>query len=447
MIDIAYKLLAILCSFLFLAQAFYIKRRVGTFIFPAALFSLAWFFFTFIPFVALFVVPVNPIGVLYIFACTLAFSLGALPFNWTQAFIDHGKIAHDGDERFESRLIRYALYLSAISSIVWSTASLVANGIDLQALFLDLLDTSGRFATTRGQGESEYGIAGTLSIFFTYSSAALGGLSFGPSRKGTRRWPSLLAAFTPSLYFMLIQSAKLVLFYSLAFYIAGILLRKVQANRLDLGGWPLVRRALVFAVVVFPLLVLSFMSRFYALDLGGAGELLDILMFSLNSYAFGQVYAFSDFFTYYVGARSELAYVHDFNAYGYYTFKSVMDALGGDKYFPPEWFQDFYFHEEIVSTNIFTLFRGLIYDFGGVGALLAMFAMGLVAHAFYHRLLTARRAWVASSAFMVTVVFIQGSYLLSLFVARFAILLLVAFALLFWVNDRSTNIQDQEMKS
>ena len=69
MLEGLYKFVAIALSLLIFAQAYSIRMAVGTYIFPACLFALAWFLFTFLPLVILFDVPVNPISILYLFNC------------------------------------------------------------------------------------------------------------------------------------------------------------------------------------------------------------------------------------------------------------------------------------------------------------------------------------------------------------------------------------------
>jgi len=436
MLETSAKLLAILFGLLLLAQARYIKRAVGTYIFPAALMSLAWGLYTLVPLVVLFDVPVNPVSVLYIVACVSAFSLGALPFDWQQAFESNALKTPEDLEKFDSRLMHVLFYVCAASSVVVSTISMVSQGFELSSLVLSLLETSGQYAALRGKGELEYDALGVLSIFFTYATPILGGLVTGKHRKGLKRWAFLFVAFAPSVYFMLTQSTKLILFFSIGFYFAAVLLRKIYSNELDLVDRSSVWRSFGYALLLLPLISVSFLSREGAFGVSGAGAILGVLLFFINSYAFGQVYAFSDFFSSYSGARSEMTYVHDFHSYGYYTFKSIRDLLGGDKYFPPGTFEDGYSRGEVVATNIYTIFRGLIYDFGGVGTVVFMLAAGLVVHAFFHRLLVHRRSRVAYGAFIITVVFIQGTYLFSIFMARYMYLLLVALVVALWINDR-----------
>lgn len=442
--EISDKLLAILFSLFIYGQAFLIRQAVGTYIFPACLLSLTWFFFTFIPLTILFDVPVNPLSILYIFACVSAFSLSALPFNWPRAFKANKLKSYNDYAQFSSRLMHYIFYISIISSIVFSTLSVISSDIDLESIFFNLVETSGYYASARGQGESEYGVFGILGIFFTYATSILGALISQQHQGGIKKWTLTVVTFAPAVYVMLTQSAKLVLYFSIGCYIAAFLLKIIYLNKLNLFNRAFFLRPMGFVLLMLPLVSVSFLSRNVNYELEGE-ELLNILLFSMKSYALGQIYAFSDFFSFYLGTKSELTYINDFNSYGYWTFKSIFDMFGGDKYFPPTFFQDSYYHEEVISTNIFTIFRSLINDFGGVGAIFFMFASGLVVHALFYRLLTSRRSWATCSAFMVTVVFILGTYLLSIFVARWSILLFVAFTFIFWINNRYCKSQNMQI--
>lgn len=329
--------------------------------------------------------------------------------------------------------------------MVFTTLCIISSDIDLNSILFDPVETSGYYASLRGKGETEYGIWGVLSIFFTYTTSILGALISRRYHKGIKKWTLSILTFTPAVYVMLTQSAKLVLYYSIGCYFAAVLLKKIYSNKLELFNWSFLPRLMGFSLLMLPLLSISFLSRNLYYELEGK-DILTIIWFSLKSYVLGQIYAFSDFFSFYLGAKSELTYIHDLNSYGYWTFKSIFDMFGGEKYFPPSFFQDSYYHEEVLATNIFTIFRSLINDFGGVGTICFMFASGLVVHALFYRLLTYRRSWVACSAFMVAVVFIIGTYLLSIFVARWSILLFVAFTFIFWINNRYSKSQNMQMQ-
>lgn len=438
MLEIACKLLAILASVLILVQAYCIRLAVGTFIFPACLMALAWFFYTFIPLVVLYDVPINPLAIMYLFVCISAFSMGALPFNWSRAFQINALKSSNNSSVLDSKLLVYFFYISALSSIFFSTIAMTSIGIDLHSIVFNLVKTSGEYAAMRGgkYGTFEYGIYGILSIFFTYLTTTLGGLAFYQHPNRLKQILYTIITFIPSLYFMLTQSAKLVIFYSIGFYLASLLLRKIYSNTLELFNWAIFLKGVIGILVLLPLLAISFISRenFYKLGSTSSG-----LLFSIKSYALGQTYAFSDYLSFYFGMDSQSRYTHDLNTFGQYTFTSLFTLFGYKKYFPPGTYPDGYFYKNLFATNIFTIFRGLINDFGVIGSIIFMFISGLVSHTFFYRLLTAKKSWSASAVFIIMVVYIEGTYLLSVFMARFMYLLIVGLILIFWINDKYKN--------
>jgi len=436
MIEISEKLLAILFSLLIFGQAYLIRRTFGTFLIPAALFSLAWFLYTIIPLIVLFNVPVNPLSIFYILICVSAFSLSSLPFNWFNALKKNELKTTSDYNQFNSKFIHYLFYISIFSSIIFTIAGAVSNGFDPYSMVFDLMKTSGQYATMRGHGELDYGNLGRLSIFFTYTTPILGGFISHHQKNKVSQLTILLLAFTPSLFLMLTQSTKLILFISIGFYCAAIFLMKIYSKKLELFNWHLILKFFGLILLVFPLISISFLSRDGFSDFDDAEKIIAQLNTSVNSYAFGQIYAFSDFFTHYLGFDTELNYDDSFNSYGYYTFKSILDSLGGDKEFPIGIFEEGYSYKNVVATNIYTIFRGLIYDFGGVGAICFMFAFGLLIHTFFYRVLNARNSWFACSVFIVSVAFIEFTYLMSIFMARYAYLILVALGIILWANNK-----------
>lgn len=435
MIEIIDKIIAIIFSLLMLVQAYYVRKSIGTYIFPACLLSLAWFFYTFIPLVLLFKVPINPLSILYIFNCVSAFSLSALPFNWHQAYKSNKRKSLYDYNKFNSVFIKLVFYFFVVMSLISSTIAIASYGIDIKFLFMNLLKASGRFAALRGNEHLENNIWGSISVFFTYGAPILGGLIYSKVLSKTNKVKIILLSFLPPLYFMITQSAKLILFYSIGFYLASVLLKKIYNNDLALIGKYAFVKIFIYCILLLPLISFSFLSREKYSDFIGMGEAVSIVIDMFNSYALSQIYAFSDFFINYMGGNSQLNYVHDPNSYGYYTFSSILLFLVGDKYFPPGTYFDSYCYKDIIATNIYTLFRGTIYDFGVFGSLIFMFVIGLIFHGFYYRLLKYKSSWISCGVFIVGVVFIQISYLLSIFMARFAYLLLCAIVLILMIND------------
>ena len=435
MYGIEHKVLALPFSGALLLQAYVVRSWIGTYLAPAALFPLAWFFFTFFPLVMLFDAPINAWSIFYIWLSAMAFSLSALPLDWKWAIKKNRLAKATCPAPFESTFVRTCLYVSALGSVVFSMWTMINNGWGIEEILFDLLATSGRFAALRGIEGMEYGLIGTLSIFFTYLAPVLGGLIASAQQTGKAKAGYFVVAMAPSIFTMVTQSSKLVFLISLFFYLAAVMLDKLYRSRLSLfKGWHLTK-ILVGALILFPLVLVSFVSREGYSDLSDLNETVKLLKYALSSYSLGQIYAFSDFFSFYIGMPAMATYKNDFESFGAYTFASVFETLGIGKNFPPGLYEETGRFPGVFETNIFTVFRSLIYDFGGVGSIIFMFISGFVANAFFYKLLVGRRSWLSSTVYVVTVVTILMGYLMSVFMARYMYLNAFAFYLILRINS------------
>jgi oligosaccharide repeat unit polymerase len=436
MYGIADKLLALLFSGALLLQAYLVKTWIGTYLAPAALFPLAWFVFTIFPLVFLFAVPINALSIGYIWLCALAFSLSALPFNWRFALKTNSIAKAAYEPNFGSRFIRRCLYLSAILSVVFSLWTMVINGWSLEEILFDLLVTSGRFAALRGNEGVEYGLIGTLSIFFTYLCPALGGLVASVQSTTRARIGFFVLAVAPAIFTMVTQSQKLIFLHAMCFYLAAIMLAKIYTNKLAMFRARNLPKVLLVMLLLFPFVLVSILSReHYYSDLTNLTDAVRLLTYALSSYAFGQIYAFADFFSFYVGMPAMSAYKSDFGSLGAYTFASVFDTLGIGKDFPPSLYEETGYFPDVFETPIFTALRGLILDFGGVGSVVFMFVAGLVANMSFYSLLVRRKSWFAATVYVVAVVAMLMGYVISVFMARYMILNAFAFYAILKLNS------------
>lgn len=434
MIENIDKLVAITFSILILAQAYLVRRIVGTWIFPACLFSLAWFAFTFFPLVILFYFPVDPRSIAYIFLCVSFFSLSSLPFRWSSAFEKNLKKSIDDSDKLSSDFMRGLLYFSSITAVVATIISVKSNGFSLSSMVFNILETSGEYAAMRGQGDLDYDNWGRLSVVFTYIAPALGGLLYYDAEKWFRKYFYLFVSFFPSVFVMLTQSAKLIFFLAMGFFFGAVLVRKIYNNQFKLMSPIFFIRMTIVALLVFPLLTVSFLSRESSMAVEN-GNVTNKILSSLFSYAFGHVFAFSDWFAHYLDGASNLVYVDNFYSYGNYTLQSLFDFFGNGLIFPPGVYSEYFSYDEMVTTNLYTIFRGLIYDFGGMGTLIFMFVCGFILHALYYRLLVLRDSWLACAVFVISIVCFQASFIISLLMARYMYLVFIVLFSFLYIND------------
>jgi oligosaccharide repeat unit polymerase len=430
------KLLAILYSLLMLLLAVGIRVVAGTFLIPAGIFALAWFAFTLLPLVVLFSVPINSLAILYILAAVFVFSLSALPFNW-RVGLRRNLIKSLPAAGFDSRFLKIVLYLSVMASISLSFVTMLINGFTIDQVILDLLQTSGQYAAVRGTVGLEYGIIGVLNTMFMYLCPVLGGLrALSPRRK----W-FFAVSMVPSLLTMVIQSSKLVFLVSLCFYLSGALIAKIYAKQMSLPKVSGLPKMIFGAAILISLVLVSFVSRITVsglgeFDLDNLGAITHPLLYSVISYTLGQTYAFADFFSHTIGYPCATFYNDGFHSYGAYTFFSIFDMLGIGKELPLLVYQESGWYKDVFETNVFTFFRGLIYDFGVIGSLFFVFVFGTFAHAVTYRVLTRTRAWFTLAVFIAIVVFLFMGYIMSVFAARYTFLTAVMTWLLLNLNER-----------
>lgn len=429
-----YKLITIFFSILLLLQAYVLKKTSGSYLLPGSLFSLAWFFFSIIPLIMVYNVPVNPVGIIFIFILIFSFSLSSIPFNWKYA-MEVNKKKESTLLSFNTELIRYIFYLSIVLSLIFSFYFVLSNGFSLELFVVDFIGTSARYAALRGNDYLEYGLLGTLSIFFTYFSALLGGVIAFFKTKGLVKLGTFFLSVLPSLFAMLTQSSKLIFFVAVVFYLSSTLLMKVFSGKYKLFSLSDSFKVIILSLIILPLLILAFVSREGYNNFDNSSEAVDLLLPTFNSYFFGSFYAFSDFFSYYLGIDSVCVYNIEYPNYGYYSFKSIFDTFGGTKVFPPGYYSDYYIYKDMLSTNIYSAFRGILQDFGFLGSIIFMFLFGLFFHYFFYKLLVGTKSWISCSIYIMFVGFLGISFLINIFTARYIFLLTFAFFILLSVNN------------
>jgi len=433
--DLTLKLLAIFLSFAIFLQSYCMKRKVGTYLFPPCIFSMAWFIFTIFPLLLLFQIPVNPLGIGYILICSLTFSLSALPFNWQKAYQLNTRKSQNDLRLFDSQFIKYCFFFSLILAIVFAMVDATKNGFDLYKMIFQVMETSNDYARRRNWGQLNYTLFGKLSIMFVYSSASMGGFLYYRETNKFIKNLLLILSFSPALYVMLTQSSKIVLFISIAYFIGSNLLIKIIANDLNIFDKKLFIKIFSYALVLIIPIIISVISRGNLLLVGISTT--GLLMHSFNSYILGSFFAFSDFFANYLGFHSLIEYSHQYNYWGRYTFKPFYDAIGFETTFPLGTFGEQYKIINVINTNIYTIFRGLIYDFGIFGSIFFIFISGLVINGGFYKLMCDRENNFLGVFFITSIVFIFFSDLLSLFMARYT---LPVFILLYLILKLNRNL-------
>lgn len=426
------KVFSILLCCIILFNAYLFKVYLKTWLCPACLFSLSWFLFTFFPLIVLIDVPISPYSIFYILICTMLFSSSSLLFNWKKAFqLNHIKLKLGGSKVFNTPFLKGVFISSQVYALISIIINLNINSIELNSYITNFFQTTHAYLLLRYSGAVIKNSYFQIGIVCNYLGIVIGGLLLVSCRKKADYTMLFILSFLPSVLFMLCFADKGTLFLGIALFYGGVLISRIHNNNFNLLTPKTKLLILGSILVIFPLLVLAFIGRgSYKLS---AEEILIVLKRYFASYALGHIYAFSDWFTSYFFNDSLIT---TYNGYqgtlGFYTFTPIFNMLESSLEQIPGVYSEYFNYQGIFVTNIYTMFRGLILDYGLIGSLIFIYTAGLLANLAYYFMLVTKRPYISSSFFILMVGACYSSYIVSFFIwksiyALGALLILVLF--------------------
>jgi len=119
--------------------------------------------------------------------------------------------------------------------------------------------------------------------------------------------------------------------------------------------------------------------------------------------------------------------------------------LGSHRVLVPGTFDDYYSYGEVLTTNIFTMFRGLILDFGLIGSVLFMFATGLLLHWAFHTMLVTRRPVLTVAVFVFAMDYFFSSFGVSMLASSSSYLVFALLWIVLHFNELATRAGDRRL--
>jgi hypothetical protein len=95
---------------------------------------------------------------------------------------------------------------------------------------------------------------------------------------------------------------------------------------------------------------------------------------------------------------------------------ALFKALGSGKVVPAGVFDQYYSYGDLLTGNIYTMFRGLVLDFGLIGSVLFMLATGFLLHWAFHTMLLKSRPVLSVAVFVFMMGYFYNSYIISVLV-------------------------------
>jgi oligosaccharide repeat unit polymerase len=241
-------------------------------------------------------------------------------------------------------------------------------GIDIFLSVNALAATAREYSVARYLQGWQEPLAARVLYTGIYLGALLGGLLLATATSRRRRLLAILP-LVPALAVALVLTTKAVILYTLLALLASYLSFFVtgRAQALRLSG----RRAGLGAAVVVSLAGLAVLIQMFRYGFSSPARVPEVVN-RLRLYAFGYLGAFSNWL-------SHMKFLGSHLSYGKTTFAGVFELLGGGQRKAGVYTDSVQLWPAHISSNVYTVFRGLITDFGGPGALIFLVVVGIVA--------------------------------------------------------------------
>lgn len=406
---------AVVVSIAMLGLAWVLKRITGTWASPPSLFSLFWFIASFLPLVFLWGYPVNVLSVLYVFVATTMFGLPALAFNWKHALRSNRANSQLRSSFFSSSALYRSLYGMAVSSMILIVLDLNVQGISASGFISSFYVSSNEYMVLRYSGDVEANLFASWGNVFAYVCPIIGGLLHVGVQSRLSRAVVMLASFLPAILILLVQAAKGLFLLAIIEYIGSIIMVRVLLDVRPHVNFKSAIDLIPKLAIGFPFLVIAFIARGLYEEADAAYVFSELWKYFL-SYAFTHIYAFSDWFAFYVGRPATNNYAVEGLSLGYYNYISLFRVFGVDRPYIPGVYAEYLALDGLRPGNIYTVFRGAIQDFGVAGSLVYFMLLGWVFSGAFYVMLRSSRPLFSMVLYCVFIQFMYTSYIVSAFI-------------------------------
>lgn len=301
-------------------------------------------------------------GILWISCALFLFFLGGI---LSSGLIKKIAFQHVGKNfSFNTKLAKYILIISTIVGILFPIEFLWERQISIKALlnFTNLLEINHRIAVERYTLGVSHSKIGSILLIFVYFSPLIGGFNYNFFPDVKMKYLCLFSIL-PALLTLIVTNTKAVflgaVFLFLSGYFAGLVKLGKHLPKLS------VKKLISILVLVFIFLGILYVSMIFRL-----GKFDSSVIYIVNKkflvYALGHVPAFDIWF-------SDNAFSGD-HYFGVRTFCGIFDFLGIFERVQGIYSDRAYWLE--FSSNVYTVYRPLVEDFGPYLGLFIMMLFG-----------------------------------------------------------------------
>ena len=407
-----FLIIALVVTLLFLSWKYILRLE------PAGVFALIWA--SSIPFVLLlqYYIRLQLTGILFIIGAVLFFMFGTI-------FCDTIYQPKLSKKKLEFRKGRAfpILVLLFIGAMVNPLYSIILHGFSLEALLSmqDLLNMNRQISEDRYMNGGVTNAINQVFLVFCYVAPLFGGFCF----RWVGKWTRFVCILTliPGIFIAMTQSMKMGMITGFVLWFSGYLVCAFSYGITVQIRLKYILYTGLGLIIFFAILFSSMVFR--------TGEISERSITDISqkfiTYALGHFHCFEMWFT---------TYEPTVYSYGTKTFLGISNVIGLE-----DRIQGVYQEYHQIGqngyygiSNIFTIFRSLIEDFGESGTYLVMFLLGLLSKASLKNLISRKNIFVnqvlitAAYAYLLwsfaTSFFAYTSYIATFFVAYLMFIIL-----------------------
>lgn len=313
-------------------------------------------------------------GIIFITCSLFLFSIGG--FLATALFEKKEIVKNVSKKKFNEKNGMIALKVSVFLGCLFTIDFLIRNGFQLSQLlnFNSLLDLNNSTAQQRYYGETNSAFISKILLVFTYFSPLIGGMQLFYSNNLKNRLISILALL-PAFLTIMTQNTKSGWLAALFLFTTGYVVANINEHGAFKFNIKYLTYGLIAIIICLGIAYLSMLMRIGSFEISTVKLVNEKFMV----YAFGHISAFDTWF----GSMPIIDY-----SYGIKTFYGLADFFGISTR-EQGVFTNFIFIGHF-ATNVYTVFRGLVEDFGIFGSGVTIFLYGFVSTLSYELIVKRR---------------------------------------------------------
>ncbi|MFD1772530.1 O-antigen polymerase [Paenibacillus rhizophilus] len=366
--------------------------------------SMQFFWIIFISLALVFAGDINIgyLGIIWIIISINFYSFGSIVANgfYTKKSVPEKEVFWTINYAYCKKILIVAVTLFMVSSLY----SIISTGIRFST-FLDLnqlFDLNAQNAQDRYLNQFNFSLGERVRLqintILSYFTPFLSGIFLVVS-KNIKDKVLCWISFIPTIIGLLSSNAKLGLIVVVFFFVCGILTTQLLLyKKIPELNIRVIIKIVALIVIFFLLLFIAMILRAGRYD----AYMIEILKIKFVNYIFGSVFAFDYWFNstdttqLYFGAR---------------TFNAVTNILG--TFAREQGVYKLFYSEGFYNTNVYTVFRGIIEDFGKIGGLIFMYTSGVIAGYSHRNILSNKPSAVCYAVLSANYFFILYSFIIS----------------------------------